>query len=150
MAWQLTKGTAFENVRDLLTNLKHRFDLQKNNAKLCVIDNCCSQRRKIQEVFGSEMEVKLDLFHAVQRVVRCIPKQHPFAYHCCQAFRLVVRDPSDSRERRVLLTPSKQVILEKIAKFLNIWKDITYADQAVLPAAAVKEIKKLEKHVNKG
>ena len=150
MVWQLTKGTAFENVRDLLTNLKHRFDLQKNNAKLCVIDNCCSQRRKIQEVFGSEMEVKLDLFHAVQRVVRCIPKQHPFAYHCCQAFRLVVQDPSDSRERRVLLTPSKQVILEKIAKFLNIWKDITYADQAVLPAAAVKEIKKLEKHVNKG
>lgn len=38
----------------------------------------------------------------------------------------------------------------KTAKFLNIWKDITYADQAVLPAAAVRKIKKLEKHVNKG
>ena len=36
LAWQ----TAFENVKGLLTNLKHRFDLQKNNAKLCVIDNC--------------------------------------------------------------------------------------------------------------
>ena len=86
------------------------------------------------------MEVRLDLFHAVQRVVRCIPRRHPFAYHCCQAFSLVVRDPSDSGERSVLPTPSKQVILENIAKFLNIWKDITYADQEVLPAAAVREI----------
>ena len=39
LAWQLTKGTAFENV-------KHRFDLQKNNAKLWVINNCCTWRMK--------------------------------------------------------------------------------------------------------
>ena len=77
LAWQLTKGTAFENLKDLLTNLKQRFDQQKRNVKLCVIDNCCSWRGKMQQVFGSEMEVKLDLFHAVQRVVRCIPKRHP-------------------------------------------------------------------------
>lgn len=40
LAWQLTKGTAFDNVKDLLKNLKGRFDQQKNNVKLCIIDNC--------------------------------------------------------------------------------------------------------------
>ena len=29
LAWQLTKGTAFENVKDLLTNLKQIFDQRK-------------------------------------------------------------------------------------------------------------------------
>ena len=130
MAWQLTKGTASENVKDLLNNLKHRFDRQRKDVKLCVTDNCCSWRGKIQQDFGSEMEVKLDLFHAVERVVRCIPKRHPFAYCCCQAFRLVVQDPSDSGESHVLPTPSKDVILENIAKFLNTWKDISPGDQA--------------------
>ena len=42
LAWQLTKGTASENVKDLLNNLKHRFDRQKKDVKLCVTDNCCS------------------------------------------------------------------------------------------------------------
>lgn len=58
LAWQLTKETAFDNVKDLLTNLKGRFEQQNNNVKLCIIDNCCAGRRKLQEVFGSEMEVK--------------------------------------------------------------------------------------------
>ena len=53
-------------------------------------------------------------------------------------------------EMHVLPSLSKNVILGNIAKFLNTWKDISCSDQAVLPAAAVQEIKKLEKHVDKG
>ena len=149
LAWQLTKGTAFDNVKDLLKNLKGRFDRQKNNVKLCIIDNCCAWKGKLQEVFGSEMVVKLDLFHAVQRIVKCIPKRHPFAYHCCQAFRLVFRDPSDTGEKRSLQTPP-EVMLENIDNFLKTWKDISHANQAVLTVAAIKEIENLKKHVRKG
>ena len=103
LAWQLTKGTAFHNVKDLLTNLKGRFEQQNNNIKLCMIDNCCAWRGKLQDVFGSEMEVKLDLFHAVQRVVKCIPKRHPFAYRCCQAFNFVF-SRSDRYWREAFIT----------------------------------------------
>ncbi|KAJ7373400.1 hypothetical protein OS493_012993 [Desmophyllum pertusum] len=150
LSWQLTKGTAFDNIRDLLNNLKGRFDQQNNNVKLCIIDNCCAWRGKLQDVFGSEMLVKLDLFHAVQRVVKCIPKRHPFAYRCCQAFRLVFRDPSDAEEKRSLQTPSPQVMMDNINKFLKTWKDISHGNQAVLTVAAIKEIEKLKKHVTKG
>lgn len=150
LAWQLTKGTAFDNVKDLLKNLKGRFDQQKNNVKLCITDNCCTWRGKLQEVYGAEMVVKLDLFHAVQRVVKCIPKRHPYAYRCCQAFRLVFRDPSDTGEKRSLQTPSPEVMLENIDNFSKTWKDISHANLAVLTVAAIKEIENLKKHVRKG
>lgn len=102
LVWQLTKGTAFDNIRDLLKNLKGRFDQQNNNVKLCIIDNCCALRGKLQDVFGTEMLVTLDLFHTVQRAVKCISKRHHFAYRCCQAFRLVFRDPSDAGEKHTV------------------------------------------------
>ena len=141
LAWQLTKGTAF--VRDLLQDLKGRFHQQHSNVKLCIIDNCCAWRGKLQDVVGTEVLVKLDLFHAVQRVVKYIPKRHPFAYRCCQAFRLVFHDPSDAGEKRTLPTPSPQIILDNIKKFLTTWKDISHGNQAVLTVAAIKEIENL-------
>ena len=61
----LNGKTAFNNVKGLLKNLKGRFDQEKKNVKLCIIDNCCAWRGKLQEVFGSGMVVKLELFHAV-------------------------------------------------------------------------------------
>lgn len=118
--------------------------------KFCFIDNCCSWRGKLQTIFGSEILVKLDLFHAVQRIVKCIPKRHPFAYCCCQAFRLVFRDPLDAGEKRALPTPSPQVILQNINKFLKTWKNVSHVNQAVLSTAALKEIEKLKKHIKKG
>lgn len=96
------------------------------------------------------MVVKLDLFHAVLQVVKCIPKRHPFAYRCCQAFRLVLRDPSDTGEKRSLQTPSLEVMLENTDNFLKTWKDISHANLTVLTVAAIKEIENLKKHVRKG
>lgn len=96
------------------------------------------------------MVVKLDLFHAVLQVVKCIPKRHPFAYRCCQAFQLVLRDPSDTGEKRSLQTPSPEVMLENTDNFLKAWKDISHANLTVLTVAAIKEIENLKKHVRKG
>jgi len=53
LSWQLTKGTAFDKVRDL-NNLKGRFDQQNNMVKLCTINNCCAWRGKLQDFLGSE------------------------------------------------------------------------------------------------
>jgi hypothetical protein len=79
LTWQLTKGTAFSQVNSLFHTLYQRFCAQGKTVNMCVIDNCCSWRKKLQTVFGSQLTVLLDLFHAVQRIVKCISKKHPFA-----------------------------------------------------------------------
>ena len=50
----------------------------KDLEELVIIaDNCCTIKGKLVEVFGSGVCVKLDLFHAVQRITKKLPKQHP-------------------------------------------------------------------------
>ena len=75
VAWQLTKGTSFDKVRALLTNLKSRVNNTTNGATRFYIDNCCMWSRNLKEVFGENIEVKLDLFHATQRITKKIPKR---------------------------------------------------------------------------
>ena len=69
VGWRLTRGTSFHKVEDMMLFLKKRFDAEGAEVKSIYIDNCCQWRRSIQDVFGSDMEVKLDLFHAIQRII---------------------------------------------------------------------------------
>lgn len=46
------------------------------------IDNCCQWKNKLKKVFGEELKVKLDLFHAVQRVTRKLSKRHTLYGSC--------------------------------------------------------------------
>lgn len=64
VTWQLTKGTAFSQVEALLKDLKERSPM----IQTVYIDDCCKLRGRIASVFGSDVSVKLDLFHAVQRI----------------------------------------------------------------------------------
>lgn len=41
----------------------------------CVVDNCCTVQKKLQGIFGECINVKLDVFHAIQRIVQKIPKR---------------------------------------------------------------------------
>ena len=59
------------------------------------IDNCCSLPHKLQSVFGSQLVVLLDTFHAVQRITSKLPKRHPYHHECLKSLQLVFRDPSD-------------------------------------------------------
>lgn len=68
MGWQFTKGTSFEYVRNVLQEIKARCD-KKKAVQTCYIDNCCSWRKKLRSIFSTDCLVKLDLFHAVSRVV---------------------------------------------------------------------------------
>ena len=51
MGWQVTKGTFFENVRNLLQGIKGCRDKKKQIVQTCYVDNCCTWRRKLQSVF---------------------------------------------------------------------------------------------------
>jgi len=75
LTYKLTKGTALSKVEDIhvLKNLKSRLDQQKASCETIFVDDCCKVRSKLQQIFPN-MSIKLDLFHAIQRVTSKVPK----------------------------------------------------------------------------
>ena len=71
------------------------------------IDNCCQWKRLLQEEFGNDLLVKLDLFHAIQRITSKIPKKHSFYGACTSDLRVVFRARGDLGIRRTKLLPEK-------------------------------------------
>ena len=77
LGWQLTKSTSINNVQQLLEGLNH--GLVKFQESSCpfngiIVDNCCTLKNKIKDIFGPNVLVKLDLFHGIQRIVKNVPK----------------------------------------------------------------------------
>lgn len=85
-AWQFTNSTSFEEVFPLLSNLKEKIDLSEGRKLIIYVDNCC---KKLQEIFGKDILVKLDVFHAVQRITRAMSKRHILFYACIHDLRIV-------------------------------------------------------------
>ena len=155
LAWKLCKGTGFDKVEDLLTNLKDRL-----STKGCIVDhfyieNCCQWRHKLNTVFDG-VSIKLDPFHAIQRVVTKIPKKggrgplQKLRTQMQHDFKLILRDPTDRGMKRSKPTPSASVIEKNIDNFLIQWKSVEYEGTKVLPQSAITEIDKLLLHVRKG
>ena len=69
--WRLIKSTAFHEIDDLLFRLKERVGRQKDSISMIAIDDCCKNRNKYQSVFPNA-QIKLDIFHACQRVLRTL------------------------------------------------------------------------------
>ena len=104
----------------------------------------------MQEIFGSQCKVKLDIFHAVQRVVLKIPKRHPFHSPCARDMGMVFRDDGDHGLVRTKSSPSSEKILANLKSFVAKWKSVVFDGNRVLPTAALVEIEKLKVHINKG
>ena len=151
MTWQLTQSQGFENIRLLLQQLFRRLSSQGKIVKEFYIDNCCHWRRKLQEVFGSELAVKLDIFHAFQRISTKISKRHPFHSKCLQDLRLMFRDPSDLGETRAKETPDPDTLLKNAEMFLKKWENVeSDKGKPVLQEEAVQELRKIQEHMKKG
>ena len=150
VTWKLTPGLAFDNVEDTLVQLKQRLTAQGKNLKEFYIDNCCSWRNKLQHVFGNEVLVYLDIFHAVKRVAEKIPKRHPLRAECMQDLRMVFRDPADRGKERHMETPSPGVLQNNMDIFLQRWKNAEYDGKKVLKATALKQIANIQVHMKKG
>lgn len=150
MGWQLTKGTSFENIRGLLQRINSQCESKQQHIKSCYIDNCCSWRSKLQSVFTSSCDVKLDLFHAVSRVVTEMPKRHPFHGACSADFTKVFRVVDDLGPIRKKPTPKSEEILKNLDQFVAKWKNLKFEDRPILTVKAVDEIRKLRKHITKG
>ena len=85
-----------------------------------VVDDCCKVRALYQSVFPG-VEVTLDVFHAVQRVTKVIPKGSEFSKKFSKDLGLVFRQNSDCGEVREMATPSQAVILENLDNFSRRW-----------------------------
>ena len=97
-----------------------------------------------------QLSVYFDVFHAVQRVTKVIPKRHPYHKHCLNNLSMVFRDPSDRGPIRSMPTPSPSILRENLNSFHQRWLGVTYNGREILPHAAVKEINCLMKHINRG
>ena len=74
LAWQLCKGEKFDQIQVMLSRVRKRLEKQGNRPQFFYIDNCCKWRNLLLEIFPN-LQVKLDPFHAIQRIVNKIPKR---------------------------------------------------------------------------
>ena len=102
------------------------------------------------------VSVKLDPFHAIQRVTTKIPKKggdgplRRLRTQIVHDFKFILRDPTDVGPKRNKPTPSEDVIEKNIQNFLRKWKDVRHDDTQLIPQCAINEIDKLLVHVRKG
>eukprot|EP00794_Sanderia_malayensis_P009384 gene9384-10373_t len=152
LTWQLTKREKFNVVSDMLMNLKNRMDKSPTRLQYFVIDNCCKWENKIKELFGQNVKVKLDLFHALQRLTRTLEKSNPYQNRICQDLRSIFRQEGDSRQFRTMATPTAEVIEQKLLTILNSWESV----QALLDGKSIintkfkKAVENLLIHIRKG
>ena len=88
--WRLTKTTSFEEIREVLLQYKSRLEQANKRFELIWVDDCFNKYESVFDsipvkptsfpgkVPGNEVAVKLDLYHACQRVCRTVT-------HNCQS-----------------------------------------------------------------
>ena len=121
--WKLTKTTAFDEIDDLLVDLRDRLLTQEHSIETICIDDCCKNRLKYQSVFPNA-HVKLDISHACQRVIRSLSSNHVLKSQFAKEFGLIFRENNDLGEQRLRSTPSERQIEENLDSLLKRWKSI--------------------------
>ena len=150
LTWKFTRSVAFDDIQQQLSLLNDRFTQAGRIVEEFYIDICCSWRKKLQDIFGPQLKVQLDLFHAVQRISKKIPKRHPYHSECLRTLTVVFRDPTDTGPVRRKSTPSPSVIREGLENFQKRWKGVSYNGRLIFPPAAEIEVRSLLVHVDKG
>lgn len=118
-----------------------------------VLDNCCSVKNKFKNIFGDDVVIKLDIFHAIQRIIVQIPKRQSNAAMqrtrriMIKELRLCFRKNSDIGHIRKEKTPSPEELENNFHRFLKRWETEVIDDINVLPPTAVNEVYNLLHHV---
>ena len=143
LTWQFTKSEVTSEVSHLLEGLRCRLRMQNAAVQQVILDDCCKWHPFLQSMFGMQVQVKLDIFHAVQRITRTISKAAPFYRVILNDLRTVFRAVGDIGVKRSLPTPEATAIAEKLETFTARWK-------TELSQKTLKEITNLKKHIDKG
>ena len=132
VTWQLTKGTAIDQVDTALKDVFECSKLQKQVIEYVYIDDCCKLRNKLIQIFGSTVHVKLDIFNAVQLITRTLSKCHSLFKQCTSELRNVFRKDGDISESRIFDTPSPDVMERKMNSFRRKWESASDSDSKQL------------------
>ena len=143
IGWRLTKSTAFQDVRDLLQEIKYSLDTP---LKTVIVDDCCKLIRQYESIFP-DIVVKLDLFHATQRVIKTFPKGSEWSKQISTEFGLVFREDSDCGATRCSTTPEPEIIERNLDNFIKRWKHTLNQN---VQTKTFRELENLRNHVKKG
>jgi len=91
--------------------------------------------------------VKLDIFHACQRVIRCLPNKHILKRQFAKEFGFIFREKDDLGEQRLKNTPNERTIEENLDDLLKKWNSFT---GSYLTEESLKQIEALRAHIRKG
>ena len=142
--WRLTKSTSFEEIQEVLEGYKARLGKQNKNLELICVDDCCKVRKKYQSIFENT-PVKLDLYHACQRVCKTLlHDNHPLKRAFEKEFGLIFRQDHDQGDVRLQETPCKERIIQNLNIFLKRWGNVVGSP---LTKETLVEIERLKKHI---
>ena len=114
VGWRLTKSTGHDQIKDLLEGVCHRLNTAKATLQYIIVDKCCGsggEANFYKTIFGNDVDIKLDIFHAVQRVVQRFPQKHTnegLAFG--REFGQIFRKDGDENKEHTEDTPSPLVI----------------------------------------
>ena len=75
LPWQLTRGTSIDTVQLLLAGLYQKHQNAQQEIEGIIIDNFRTVKNQINAIFGSRVLIKLDLFHAMKRILEKIARK---------------------------------------------------------------------------
>ena len=143
--FQYTMGTGFDHVFDLLKNIA----AQCSQIETIFTDNCCQIRNKLSNLFPTAA-VKLDIYHAIARLTKHMPKRHPFHFDAVRELGLVFREESDIGIKRQKKTPQPEIMKQNLTNFLDKWKQVNFKGWFVINKKVLKEFENLGNHVTNG
>lgn len=112
ITWQFVWSILFNN-----TNFMNFFKEQTEGKRMHSKRNL-HWRKKLQDTFRTDIQVKLDIFQAVQRTGLAMSKKHPFHWRCLKDFSQIFREDGDNGYERHKATPP-EVIQQNLRGFLS-------------------------------
>ena len=101
---------------------------------------------KYSNIFPN-VSVKLDLFHACQRITRTFARQNALHKEVSKSFVQIFRDDDDQGEKRLKSTVYKEKMEKNLNSFIERWSNVPFSP---LTEATFIEIENLRKHIQKG
>ena len=145
--YKLTGSTKLSEIKDVLVKIKDRLSVP---LTLMIVDNCCAVKNILRGIFGEQLQVKLDLFHAVQRFTSTMEKHTPLRRQLSREYGLVFRSVKDMNKERKMHTPDSKELLSNLGQFVSKWKKHI----GTFPAPTANKIhcvfKKIQKHIQSG
>ena len=111
MAWKLTRGVGHDEIETCLNQLNDRI---VEPIRFVIVDDCCASRLLYERIFGENIEVKLDLFHAIQRLTDTLPAKFKYRRKVSNALSMSFRQSDDMGAERTMDTADPQTITQKL------------------------------------